>query len=301
MHDAFLASEYAPAAPEQAGFHIIPVPFEQSVSYGSGTSKGPQALLAASQQLEAWEEGLTPGEAGFYTAPCLDCSGTVETVLQRIARAVDKAVTCGAVPVLLGGEHTVTLGALRALAAQAQKKGKDFGVVHFDAHADLRAQYQGNAFSHACVMYHALVDLGLPLAQFAVRDFSPKEAETRAVYHVLHYDAAVLARDGLPTRPLPQAFPQHIYVSFDVDALDSSLMPSTGTPSPGGLHWHAACQLLEACLAGRHVVGLDVVELAPIPGLHHADFTAAKLCHLLMGLALKANTKDSAARQKPLE
>ena len=289
MQGHFLASEYAQASPEKAAFHIIPAPLEQSVSYGGGTAAGPAALLAASQQLEAWESGLAPGESGFYTAPPVDCAGPVETVLERITQVAAHALDCGAVPVTLGGEHTVTLGALRALAARARQTGEPFGVVQFDAHADLRARYEGNPLSHACVMFRAVADLCLPLVQFAVRDFSREEAAVRERFGVTHYDAYFLARVGLPEQPLPEDFPHNIYITFDVDGLDSSLMPATGTPSPGGLNWREAQFILERCVRGRRVVGLDVVELAPIAGLHHADFTAAKLCHLLMALAHEGN------------
>ena len=281
---AFLASEYAPVAPHEAAFHIIPAPLEQSVSYGGGTARGPQAILEASQQLEAWDGHSAPGEAGLYTAPAIPCSGPVETVLERIEAAVREALACRACPVLLGGEHTVTLGALRALAAT----GEPFGIVQFDAHADLRPSYEGSIYSHACVMHRAVADLGLPLAQFAVRDMSREEVAVRQRYGVICHDAEALARQGLPDSPLPHDFPRRIYISFDVDGFDASLMPATGTPSPGGLFWHEALRILEACLRGRTVGGLDVVELAPIPGLHHADFTAAKLVHALMGFAQRA-------------
>ena len=292
MQDKFLASEYPQSAPEQAGFHIIPVPLEQSVSYGAGTAHGPEALLTASQQLEAWESGLTPGESGFYTAPPVDCSGPIEGVIDRIEAATAQALACKALPVLLGGEHTVSLGALRALAKQAQSTGEPFGIVQFDAHADLRSSYEGSPYSHACVMHRAVADLGLPLVQFGVRDFCREEAEVRKAHNVTHYDAYFMARVGLPELPLPDGFPQRIYITFDVDAFDASLMPATGTPSPGGLSWREAQFILERCVEGRQVVGLDVVELAPIAGLHHCDFTAAKLTHLLMGLAHAANSRS---------
>ena len=182
----FLASEYAPARPEDAAFHIIPAPLERSVSYGGGAARGPAALLDASRQLEAWESGLAPGESGFYTAPPVDCAGPVEGVLARIEAATRRALDCKAVPVLLGGEHTVSLGALRALARQAREKKEPFGIVQFDAHADLRPEYEGDPYSHACVMHRAVADLGLPLVQFAVRDMSREEAEVRKRYNVTH-------------------------------------------------------------------------------------------------------------------
>ncbi|WP_304392069.1 agmatinase [uncultured Desulfovibrio sp.] len=287
MSDAFLASEYPPAAPERAAFHVIPAPLERSVSYGGGTAAGPAAILAASQQLEAMENGMAPGESGIYPAPPIDASGHPEAVLGRIEDAVNRAVAAGSIPVLLGGEHTVTLGALRALARHARERDEPLGVLQFDAHADLRDEYGGDPYSHACVMRRVVADLGLPLVQFAVREISREEVEVRRRCGVTHYDAYFLARVGLPEQPLPEGFPRRIYISFDVDGLDPSLMPATGTPSPGGLTWKETQFILERCVRGREVAGLDVVELAPIPGLHHADYTAARLTHLLMALAAR--------------
>ncbi|MDR1660129.1 MAG: agmatinase family protein [Desulfovibrio sp.] len=277
----FLDSEYPQAPPERAAFHIIPVPLERSVSYGGGAANGPAALLLASRQLEAAENGIAPGESGFYTAPFVSCEGGAEAVLARVESTVARAVDCRACPVLLGGEHTVSLGALRALA-----RGGEIGIVQIDAHADLRPEYGGDPFSHACVMYRAVNDLKLPLVQFAVREISREEEALRRRLQICHYDAAALARDGLPPEPLPRDFPRRLYISFDLDGLDASLMPATGTPSPGGLFWHDAVELLRRCALGREIAGFDVVELAPVPSLRHADFTAAKLAHVLMTLAL---------------
>ncbi len=296
----FLASEYPPAPPECAAFHVIPAPLEASVSYGSGTRQGPDAILAASQQLEAWELGMTPCARGVHTTAPVDCSGPVEAALDRIEARVAAALAANAMPVTLGGEHTVTLGALRAICKKRKEAGPDhstgpLGVIQFDAHADLRPSYEGNIYSHASVMYRAVVDLQVRLAQFGVRDFCAEEAQVRQSMRVWHHDAAELfdawadcavEGRGFPQPLLPADFPRDIYISFDVDGLDASLMPATGTPSPGGLFWHDTRRLLTQLVQGRNVVGLDVVELAPIPGLHHADFTAAKLVHLLMGLSL---------------
>lgn len=289
MSEPFLASEYKPASAEDAGFYIIPCPWERSVSYGHGAKNGPDAILRASQELEALESGMAPGKAGFHTMAPINCDGSPEAVLVRIEKAVTAAIEHHAIPVLLGGEHTVTLGALRALDQAAQKTGQPFGVIQFDAHADLRSQYKNDRYSHASVMRRAIEEMQLPLVQIAVRDISPEEVEVREQYGVTHYDAYFLARVGLPEKPLPEGFPQNIYISFDVDAFDSSLMPATGTPSPGGINWREAQFILEACVKDRHVIGLDVTELAPIAGLHHADYTAAKLAHLLMGLAWQNN------------
>lgn len=288
MAQPFLASEYAPASQEKAAFYVIPCPMERSVSYGKGTANGPDAILLASQELEALESGMTPGKAGIHTTPPVNCSGPAEAVLMRIEAAVENALERKAIPVLLGGEHTVALGAIRALAVQAQKNGRPFGVVQFDAHADLRNDYRGDPYSHGSVMRRVIEKMNIPLVQFAVREISAEEIEVRKHYNITHYDAYFLARVGLPEKPLPENFPKDIYISFDVDAFDSSLMPATGTPSPGGINWREAQFILEACVKDHRIAGLDVVELAPIPALHHASFTAAKLTHLLMGLALES-------------
>ena len=280
----FLESEYPQEKPELAGFHIIPVPLERTVSYGAGARLGPQAILDASFQLEDWDGTSRPGELGFHTQSPVDCEGPVEAVLGRIAERVRQALAWGACPVVLGGEHTVTYGPVMALCGQ----DRDFGIVHVDAHCDLRAEYEGDPFSHACVLRRIEDDFGLPLAQFATRDYCREERTYRESRSILHWDAAALARGGLPAMPLPETFPRRLYVTFDVDGFDSSLMPATGTPSPGGLFWHDALRLLEACAAKREIIGFDVVELAPIQGLHHADFTAAKLVHALMGLAQRS-------------
>lgn len=276
---SFLASEFPPVPPHRARFHILPVPLENTVSYGHGTARGPRAILEASQQLETWDGASVPGELGLHTCTPVDCAGTPEAVLARIEDSTADILKNQGMPVLLGGEHTVTLGALRAL----KKHYGVFGVVQFDAHADLRAEYEGSPYSHACVMHRAVRDLGLPLAQFAVRDLSLEEAAVRREFHVTHHDGPTLART-LPPVPLPENFPRRIYVTFDVDGLDASVMPATGTPVPGGLSWYDALTLVERCVVGRQVLGFDVVELAPIPGLHFADYTAARLVYHIMGI-----------------
>lgn len=280
-YPTFLASEYAPAPPDKARFHVIPVPYEKTTSYGKGTAYGPSAILAASQQLEAFNGQCCPGDQGIHTARPVDCAGSATTVLGRIERRVHAALHHGAVPVLLGGEHTITLGAVRALL----DAGIRFGVVQFDAHADLRNEYEGSPFSHACVM-RRIVELGVPVLQIGVRALCEEEAGFRRTARIRHVDAAALAARGIPRRLMPTAFPRALYISFDVDGLDPSIMPATGTPVPGGLSWYQAQTLLKRITVGRQMVGFDVVELAPLRGLHAADFTAAQLVYDLMGLAI---------------
>ncbi len=281
---SFLASEYPASDPKEAGFHIIPVPLERTVSYGGGTRLGPAHILEASQQLEAWDGISAPGELGIYTHPAINCDQDLSGVFADTEKAVQEALSCGAIPVVLGGEHTVSYAPVHALA----QAGRTFGILHFDAHCDLRSIYEDDRFSHACVLRRIVEDCHCPLVQFATRDYCREEADFRKKAGITGYDSSLIASQGLPARPLPASFPKDIYITFDVDGFDSSLMPATGTPSPGGLFWYQAMQILEVCLKGRRIIGFDVVELAPIEGLHHADFTAAKLVHTLMGLAQRS-------------
>jgi len=281
-HDApppFHGEDLPPRPPEEAAFHVIPVPWEATVSYGGGARLGPAAILRASLQLEAYLDGGIPGEGGIYTAPPVDCRGQAPQVLQRIEQAVERSLALGKVPILLGGEHTVSVGGFRAVAARS----RPVGVVQFDAHADLRDTYHNNKYSHACVMRRAL-DLGLPIFQIGVRSLSKEEADLRAARRLPFLDADALDAGGYPDPLLPEDFPEEIYITFDIDGLDPSVVPATGTPEPGGLDWRQAVEGLERALRGRRVVAADVVELAPQPGHHASDFTAAKLVYKLMGL-----------------
>ncbi|MBU1002620.1 MAG: agmatinase [Proteobacteria bacterium] len=274
----FLKDEIGDMPAAASLFHVIPVPWEATVSYGGGTALGPAAILGASSQLEVWDGHSIPAEKGIHTTAPVDCSGNPEAVLERIERATAAALAAHAVPVLLGGEHTVTLGALRALAAAGP-----LGVIQFDAHADLRDTYEESPYSHACVMHRAL-DLGLPLFQIGIRSLSPAEVKLRRELSVPGIDGPDLPL-APPREPLlPSDFPDNVYVTFDVDGLDPSLMPATGTPEPGGLFWHQAMWLLEAIARERNIVGFDVVELAPIASLHSPQFICARLTYNLMGM-----------------
>ncbi|HKK32218.1 MAG TPA: agmatinase [Desulfomicrobiaceae bacterium] len=287
MHPYFLDSEIEQPRPEQALFHIICAPYEQTVSYGEGTGKGPAAIIEASQQLELFDGFSIPADEGIHTHPPLACTGSAEQVLEEIRDCTARVARLGKVPVLLGGEHTVTWGALKAL----QEIHGTFGVVQFDAHADLRDTYEGTPWSHACVMHRAL-DLGLSLFQVGVRSMSFPETEVRTRHGVKFVDGYELGTKGLPESLLPRNFPDKIYVTFDVDGLDPSVIPGTGTPEPGGLTWYQAMQALAESVAGRTVIGADVVELAPIAGEHVSDFAAARLVYNLLGMIQRNSKKN---------
>ncbi|MBV5316345.1 MAG: agmatinase [Desulfobulbaceae bacterium] len=278
----FLASECERRAALESTFHIIPAPMEQTVSYVGGAAGGPEAILHASQQLEDWDGRSCPLALGIHTRPFVDCRGSAATVLARIKAAAAEVLAAGKIPVVLGGEHTVTVGALQAVAEQCEEP---VGLIQIDAHGDLRDHYEGTPYSHACVARRAVDDLGMPLFQFGIRALSRDEFLFRKAHPAIwHLDGAELFAQGIPLAPLPPEFPRTVYLTFDVDGLDPSVIRATGTPVPGGATWHQALLFLERALKGRRVVGFDVVELAPTEDDHGSSFAAALLVYAIMGL-----------------
>ncbi len=264
---------------------IIPAPLEATVSYGEGAAQGPLAIICASANMELYDEVLcaSPIEQGIYTHPRVNTSGPIEATLERIHKAVAAELGAGRLPVVLGGEHTVTLGALRAMV---ERYGADFTVLVMDAHLDLRQEYEGERLSHAAVMRRAL-EMGLAVRWVGSRSCSAEEAEFVAQQglkpvwaHEIHADPHWIDRalEGLQGP---------VYISLDIDGLDAGIMPATGTPEPGGLSWQQATAWLEA-VCGRHLVlGLDLVELAPLAGQTAWDFTAARLLYRALGLIFR--------------
>jgi agmatinase len=274
----FHGDDVIPAAPEDALFHIIPVPYEKTVSYGGGTADGPRAILDASCQLELFDGKSNPALLGLYTSRPVSCAGEDKAVLKRITTEVGKTLALDKIPVVLGGEHTVTLGSIKAL----EQKYDIFGVVQFDAHADLRDSYQGTLLNHACVMKR-IHDRSIPIFQLGVRSLSVEEHVLRKEQNILHMDAEEIFRSGVEGFSLPPDFPDKIFITFDIDALDPALMPATGTPVPGGLTWYQSMWLIEKIMQSRICIGFDVVELAPVQTFASPSYTAAQLVYNMMG------------------
>ncbi|WP_195818665.1 agmatinase [Roseobacter sp. MH60115] len=265
--------------PETARFRVIPVPLERTVSYGGGTAGGPDAILAASVELERLFQGAEPCRKGIVTEPPLNCFEALPDVMEQIATRTEAAIKAGAVPVVLGGEHALTCGAVRGVVRGLDRP---VGIVQIDAHADLRKAYQGDVHSHASVMQILAEEDGLPLAQFGVRALCREEVARRARCEVFACDAEALVTGAVQAVDLPTDFPEDIYVSFDLDGLDPSILPATGTPVPGGLGYYQSLNLIRHALTGRRLVGFDVVELAPEPGSRVSNFTAAQIVYALM-------------------
>ncbi|HAL91763.1 MAG TPA: agmatinase [Verrucomicrobia bacterium] len=274
---------------DRAHFHVIPAPMETTVCYGGGTAQGPMAILEASRQLDDFDGRRWPTDLGIHTQPFVKPAPGGKSLNERWIAAIEKAVAralhCGAIPAVLGGEHTATLGSARAF----QAAGENIGFIHFDAHADLRDTYKGTKFSHACVL-RRVHELGFPLVQVGTRAVSREEADYRAANEktICAYDARVLAAGQLPKKWIPKNFPKKVFITFDLDGFDPAVIPATGTPVPGGFGWRDALKFIDDVAAARKIVGFDVLELAPIRGLHHPDYTAALLVYALMAAAARS-------------
>jgi agmatinase len=266
---------------------VVPVPYEGTVSYGAGACRGPDAILRASEQIELYDEelGFEPFRVGIHTtAPLAVCDDddpekVVDAVRVRCAELLDADKWFA----LLGGEHSITPGAVRAAAARFP----GLRVVQLDAHADLRDSYEGSAWSHASAMARCLETA--PVTAVGIRSYSVEEAERirRGIpgYRMIH--ARETGGDAWHDRALADLDDTPVYLTIDVDVFDPSIVPATGTPEPGGLGWRATLDFLDKLFGRTQVVGCDVVELAPIEGLHHVDFTIARLVYKLIGMRFR--------------
>jgi agmatinase len=281
----FLGSEIDQPDIDAAKFHVLPVPFEKSVSYGGGTNEGPSAILKASWQLEQWDGKSKPCDEGIYTHEVVDCNVSPEQVIENIAIATENIVKKGGMPVVLGGEHTVTYGVIKGLKAAGID---DVGVVQIDAHADLRQAYEGDLLSHASVMKR-IVDMGVPLYQLGIRAYCEEEMAYREQFGVHYQDADELVPNRIQSIELPDDFPSKVFFTLDIDGMDPSVFPSTGTPVPGGLDWYQTLNLFESVVKQREIIGFDIMEFAPIKGFHAYDFSASLLTYKMMGI-IQRNT-----------
>lgn len=288
----FLGPENPSPRPEAALFHIIPAPVERSVSYGGGTARGPRAILTASEQLEVFDGIDVPLEHGIYTWPAVPAGNDAETAFAAIEEACSRAAGYGAIPVMLGGEHSVTLPAVRA--ALRSREGADrLGIAQIDAHGDLRDSYQGDRYSHACVIRRCH-DLGVPIHALGVRAHSPDDLAMRRAHpeSLTWQDAAEIVPAGTSEVRLPDLFPEEVYLTIDVDGLDPSVISATGTPEPGGLAWYQVLSLVASLAARRRIIAFDVVELAPIDGRIADDFAAARLIYQVMGIIARSRASS---------
>jgi len=262
---------------------IFPIPLERTTTYEHGTRNGPAAILAASRNMELYDEelGLEPyKKIGIATLPPMDTmEGPLEDVLVQISAAQSALLDDGKFPVALGGEHSLT----PSLVAAAAKKYENLSVLQIDAHADLRDSYQGNRASHACAMRRVVETC--PAVQVGIRSLCVEEARDLPKLRTKIYWAKDIARIPLKrwiAKVVSDLSPR-VYLTIDLDGFDPSFVPATGTPEPGGLDWYQVTSLIRAVAARKQIVGMDVVELLPHPGDHASDFLAAKLVYKCLG------------------
>ncbi len=269
---------------ERAAFVVVPVPYDLTTTYQGGARKGPSAILEASCNMELYDEELQtePFRAGIHTLPPLEAiAAGPEGMLGRVEEEITGVLDLEKIPVLLGGEHSITLGAVRAL----KKRIPRLSVLHLDAHADLRASYQGTPYSHACIG-RRMKEI-CPVVQVGIRSMSKEEADFLRKGSVPVFPAAQLRKDRSWIAKVLRCLSKQVYVTVDLDAFDPSIMPATGTPEPGGMLWHEVLDLIREVCRRKQVVGFDIVELAPIPGMVAPDFLAAKLAYRMMGYLSK--------------
>lgn len=273
-------------APATARAVIIPFGLEASVSYGSGTAAGPKAILSASQQLELFDDEFWREPYKDYGIACLKppkIKSGMTAALKQLESIVDAVIEAGKFPFVLGGEHSVTPAAIRPFA----RKYKDLVVLQLDAHADLRDGYQGERYSHASAMRRVLDHDNVTLVQVGIRGLCQEEADfydanRRRIQMHLSMDQARwdIEKIVAPLKGRP------VFITFDIDALDSAVMPATGTPVPGGLSYLTALSILRRASEVGNVVGADLVEFAPIKGFHAYDYMAAALTYKILNYAL---------------
>ncbi|WP_447974559.1 agmatinase [Nitrospira sp. Kam-Ns4a] len=288
----FLGLDEPWCCPDRAGVVVLPAPYEHTSSYVPGSDRGPSAILEASHQVELYDEtlGVEPYRewGGIATAAPLDLGGRVDReAVEAIEAFVQPHVRPDRFVLTLTGEHTGALGAIRAHA----RRYPGLCVVQLDAHGDLRRAYQGNPYSHASVMARVVED-GLPLVQVGIRSVCPEEMDLiRQTKAISTFFAAKLLDPsgpygGLAASWVPdvvKACTGPVYLTFDCDGLDPSLVPALGTPEPGGLGWYDTLALVSALANGPGILGMDVSEIAPIEGFVAPQFTVARLLYRILG------------------
>ncbi len=284
--NSFLISELSKTEQDFnfAKYQILPIPLEKTVSYGKGTSKGPIAILKASNELERIYGGNEPCLKGIYTHDPINCMGNMDETLKEIQNIVKDICKNKKIPVAIGGEHTLTYGMVKGIRRGLDICNSDIGIIQFDAHADLRKKFSNQKFSHASVMYE-LAQEGFKIFQFGVRAISQEEIKTREELGINFFDFNSFDfKRSIYELSLPKSFPKYLYLSFDSDALDPSIMPATGTPVPKGLSYENALIAISNLIKKRNVIGLDYVEFSPINNIKAYDFISASLIYEIMGL-----------------
>ena len=266
---------------------VVPFGIEKTVSYGSGTSRGPKEIIKASHQVELYDEdlGKEPHKSiGIKTLNPFPIKKKMADALKQIENINKILIDQNKFPLVLGGEHSLTPGAIRPFV----KKFREIHLLHFDAHADLRNSYNGNKFSHASAIRRCLDNPNVSVISFGIRNISSNEItflnKNKKRIHIFW------AKDKLNwnlNKFKKIIRNKKIYLTFDVDGLDSSLMPATGTPEPGGLFWDETIKIIKVAAQSSQIVGADINELSPIKGFDSYNFLVAKLAYKIIAYSFE--------------
>ena len=261
---------------------VIPFGLEKTVSYGSGTKNGPKEIIKASHQVELYDEEFNCEpfkKIGIKTIKPFKISKNIKTALEQISKLNENIISKNLFPLTLGGEHSITPGCIKPFA----KKYNKICILHFDAHADLRNSYNNEKYSHASAIRRCLDNKNVSLISFGIRNISKEEipylkknskrinifwAKDKKKWDLKKFKKLISKKN--------------VYLTFDVDGFDSSLMPATGTPEPGGLFWDEALEIIKIAAKNSNIVGADINELAPIKGFNSYNFLVAKLAYKIL-------------------
>ena len=264
---------------QTAGIAILPVPYDGTSTWIKGADKGPDALLEASFNLEFYdiETDSEVYKRGIATLPPVLTNDSPENMSAEVERRIDTILHDGKFPVLIGGEHSVSIGAFRAAA----KHYSDFSILQLDAHSDMREEYEGSSHNHACVMARAK-EVCRSITQVGIRSSAIEEKKNINPYRIFYAHRIQSSTNWM--EQVSSQLKKHVYITIDLDVLDPSCMPSTGTPEPDGLSYRQVVDLLGTIVRDHHIIGLDVVELCPNPYNKAPDFLAAKLIYQFLSM-----------------
>lgn len=269
--------------PRDSRFAVLPVPYDKTSSWKKGADKGPEAIIDASATVEWYDiqTNAEPCRRGITTLPAIACDGTPKQLADHVEAAVDRIFDAEQIPIVLGGEHSVSIGAIRAAA----RRIRGLSVLQIDAHGDTREEYEGTPYNHACVMARARE--WCKIVQVGIRALDASEAETMDTERVFFAHDIVQNTDTSWMDRAIDLLSDDVYLTIDLDAFDPGLIPATGTPEPGGLSWSDVDRFLNKVVAKRRIAAFDVVELLPMPGHHASAFTAAKLVYRVISMIAK--------------
>lgn len=264
---------------ESAAIAILPVPYDGTSTWIKGADRGPEALLDASYNLEFYdiETESEVYKQGIATLDPVVENSSPEAMSEEVERRVERILDDGKFPVLIGGEHSVSIGAFRAMA----RRYPNISILQLDAHSDMRDEYEGSPCNHACVMARAK-ELTPNITQVGIRSTAREELHNIDPERTFY--AHRIAEDSGWIERVSSQLGEEVYITIDLDVLDPSVLPSTGTPEPGGLSYREVISLLRRIIEQHRVVGLDVVELCPNPSAKASDFLAAKLIYQFLSL-----------------